>query len=93
MAVPRTIAELYKLFEKMKTDFETRLTQLEQSNKSLVDQIKEKDVEIDRLKTAEAVHTEALKQQTVIQKVVDNHQSFLEKLTHTGENAMLSFTV
>ena len=79
MSVPHTIAEMHKLFEKMKTNFEARLTQLEQSNKSLVDQIKEKDVEINRLKTAEAAHTEALKQQTVIQKVVDNHQSFLEK--------------
>ena len=78
MAVPCTIAELHNI-ENMKTSFEKRLTQLGQSNKSLVDQIKEKDVEINRLKAAEAAHTEALKQQTVIQKVVDNHQSFLEK--------------
>ena len=79
MAIPRTIAELHKLVEKMKTDFEARLSKLEQSNKELNDQIQAKDVEINRLKTVEAAHTEALKQQTVIQKVVDNHQNFLEK--------------
>ena len=73
MTAPRTIAELHKLFEKLKTDFETRLSHLEQSNKALIDQIKEKDVEIDRLKASEAAHTEALKQQTAIQKVVDNY--------------------
>ena len=52
------------------------MAQLEQSNTSLINEIKEKDVEINRLKTTE---TEAVKQQSVIQKVVDNHQSFLEK--------------
>ena len=76
MSAPRTVAELYRLFEQMKNDFGARLAQLEQSNNSLVNEIKEKDVEINRLKTTE---TEAVKQQSVIQKVVDNHQSFLEK--------------
>ena len=78
-AVPKTITELYQLFEKMKTDFETRLTQLEKSNKSLVDEINEKDIQISRLKASEAAHKEAMKQQTAMQKVVDSHQSFLEK--------------
>ena len=76
MSAPRTVAELYRLFEQMKNDFGARLAKLEQSNNSLINEIKEKDVEIKRLKTAEA---EAVKQHSVIQKVVDNHQSFLEK--------------
>ena len=79
MTVPRTIAELHKLFDKWKTEFESRLDLLERSNKSLIDQIKDKDAEINKLKEAEAANTQALKQQSVLQKVVDNHQNFLEK--------------
>ena len=63
MSAPRTVAELYRLFEQMKNNFRARLAQLEQSNNSLINEIKEKDVEIKLLKTAEA---EAVKKQSVI---------------------------
>ena len=79
MAAPRTIAELYRLFEQMKEDFEKRLSELEASNESLKETVEQKDAEIKKLKDAEALNVEALKQQKVMQKVVDNHQSFLEK--------------
>ena len=79
MAVPRSIAEFYRLFEKMKEDFENRLSILEASNKSLKETVEQKDIEIKKLKDAEALNTEAMKQQKAIQAVVDNHQNFLEK--------------
>ena len=48
MSAPRAVAdELYRLFEQMKNNFGARLAQLEQSNNSLINEIKEKDVESD----------------------------------------------
>ena len=43
MAAPRTIAELYRLFEQMKEDFEKRLSELEASNESLKETVEQKD--------------------------------------------------
>ena len=84
------IGELYKLFEQMQNDPGTRLAQLEHKspNNSLINQIQKKYVEINRLRTAIA---EAVKQQTVIQKVVDDHQSFLKK-TDTYRREQKSFS-
>ena len=79
MAAPKTIAELYKFVVTMKDDFEKRIKELEESNKVLKDEVKTKDEEIERLKTADTQNKEIQKQHQAMQKVVENHQTFLEK--------------
>ena len=79
MGSPRTIAELYKMFETMKADFDRRLKIVEDSNKSLTLTVKEKEKEILELKQVNDTQAKAIEKQSEIQKVVDNHQNFLEK--------------
>lgn len=79
MAVPRTIAELFRMFETMKTNFEQRLKSLEDKNETLSAMLEKKEEVIRELKEANESQTKAMKQQEKIQKIVDNHQNFLEK--------------
>ena len=73
MTAPRTVAELFKMFESMKANFEQRLTTLEATNASLTAELTKKDEEIKELKEAKDTQAKAIEQQEKIQKVVDNH--------------------
>ena len=63
----------------MATNFEQRIQEFDNLEANLCDIIERKDAEITELKLKveanEAVHT----QQNDMQKVIDNHQRFLEK--------------
>ena len=67
------------MFETMKTNFEQRLTTLEKTNASLSATLSAKEIEIQELKEAKETQAKAIEQHDKIQKVVDNHQNFLEK--------------
>ena len=79
MAAPRTIAELFKMVVTMKTNFEQRMKSLEDMNASLSMALEKKEEEIRELKQAKDSQSKVIEQQEKIQKVVDNHQNFLEK--------------
>ena len=76
----------------MKADFNARIENLEESNRSLSEIIDEKDKEISDLQAKVAVNNAVQSQQEAIQKVVENHQTFLEKTdSFRGESNIVVF--